>query len=213
MDWQQGIWSLRRGMKWVFSYKELIQDIQAPPAPEERCPPGKALTAWAGEGAILGPGSLRHQSAQVRVWAAEATQLLGQAEATQLLGQTPFWGPDIWAPSPPEERCSPRRALTAWAGEGAILVPDPSNTNLHRWECGLQKRHSFWDRPCFRPSSSARRQVWTPDICAPSLQEESLRQRVFWPLRLRRDLDSKDCWQRLPESQEEQAPTTENYNN
>jgi hypothetical protein len=25
----------------------------------------------------------------------------------------------------------------------------------------------------FRPSSSARRQVWTPDICAPSLQEES----------------------------------------
>jgi hypothetical protein len=33
---------------------------------------------------------------------------------------------------------------------------------------------SFWDRPCFRPSSSARRQDRTPDICAASLKEESL---------------------------------------
>ena len=26
-------------------------------------------------------------------------------EVTQLLGETPFWAPDIRAPSPPEERC------------------------------------------------------------------------------------------------------------
>jgi hypothetical protein len=38
----------------------------------------------------------------------------------------------------------------AWAPEGAILVP------------------------CFRPSFLARRQVWTPDIYATSVQEESL---------------------------------------
>jgi hypothetical protein len=34
--------------------------------------------------------------------------------------------------------------------------------------------NSFWDKPCFRPSSSAGRQVQTPDICAPFLKEESL---------------------------------------
>jgi hypothetical protein len=34
--------------------------------------------------------------------------------------------------------------------------------------------NSFWDRPCFGPSSSARRQVRTTDISAPSLKEESL---------------------------------------
>jgi hypothetical protein len=43
------------------------------------------------------------------------------AEATQLLGQTPFWDPDIQAPSPPEKRCLPLRALTTRAGERAIL--------------------------------------------------------------------------------------------
>ena len=170
------------------------------------------------------------------MWTTEATQLLGQAEATQLLGETLFWAPDIWAPSPPEERCLshpgglcwstwgshpgsqiPRRLVfagksadyrsytdsrtgrsstasgtdTIWGsrypgtflarGEvsslpGRVLpehlgepswFPDPSKTSLHRW-------HSFWDRPCFRPSSSTRRQVWMPDICAPSLQEDSL---------------------------------------
>ena len=32
---------------------------------------------------------------------------MGQAAATQLLRQTPFWAPDIRAPSLPEERCLP----------------------------------------------------------------------------------------------------------
>jgi hypothetical protein len=61
-------------------------------------------------------------------------------------------------------------------------IPDLWDTSLRRWECALQKvhsfwdrqkRHSFWGRPCFGPSSSVRRQIWMPDICAPSLQEES----------------------------------------
>jgi hypothetical protein len=38
-------------------------------------------------------------------------------------------------------------------------------------------------------------------------------QRVLWPLRLRRQLDSQDCWQRQTKSQEEQAPTRDDYNN
>jgi hypothetical protein len=36
----------------------------------------------------------------------------------------------------------------------------------------ITEANSFGERPCFRPSSSARRQVQTPDICAPSGQEE-----------------------------------------
>ena len=28
--------------------------------------------------------------------------------------------------------------------------PDHWETSLYRWECGLQKPHSFWDRPHFR---------------------------------------------------------------
>jgi hypothetical protein len=32
-----------------------------------------------------------------------------------------------------------------------------------------QEPQSFWNRSCFGPSSSARREVLTPDISAPSL--------------------------------------------
>ena len=80
-------------------------------------------SARAGKGAILGPRSLKDQSAQVRVQTTELTQLLGQAEITQLLGQTPFQASDIQAHSPPEERCLPWRALTNRAGERPILCP------------------------------------------------------------------------------------------
>jgi hypothetical protein len=45
------------------------------------------------------------------------------AEVTQLLRQTLFRAPDIQAPSPPEEKCLPRVALTTRAGERAILCP------------------------------------------------------------------------------------------
>jgi hypothetical protein len=38
-------------------------------------------------------------------------------------------------------------------------------------------------------------------------------QRVLWPLRLRRELDSQDCWQTITESQEEQATARDSYNN
>jgi hypothetical protein len=71
----------------------------------------------------LSPGSFRDQSAQVSLWTAEATQLLGQAEATQLLGQAMFWTPDTQVHSSLEERCMPGKSLTARAGEGAILCP------------------------------------------------------------------------------------------
>ena len=79
--------------KWTAEVTQLLvqnpfraPDIWTPFLLEERCPPGRALTAGAGQGAILCLASLRDQSVQVRVLTVEATQLLGQAEVTQLLG-------------------------------------------------------------------------------------------------------------------------------
>jgi hypothetical protein len=66
-----------------------------------------------------------------------------------------------------------------------------------------QKQHSFWDRPHFRLQISG----YLPH------QRRACLLRVLWPQRLRREMDSQDCWQRLTESQEEEAPARENYNN
>ena len=75
-------------------------DIWAP-SPRERCLRGRALTAGAGEGDILCPGSLRDQSAQVSSRIRGLQKVSERvAEATHLLGQTPFWAPDIRAPFP-----------------------------------------------------------------------------------------------------------------
>lgn len=58
---------------------------------------------------------------------------------------------------PTKGEVSPRRALPGQVREPP-WVPDPSETSLLRWECGLQKlhrfwdrqkQHSFWNRPCF----------------------------------------------------------------
>ena len=95
-------------------------DIWAPSLPEKRCPPGRALTAGAGEGAILYPRPSEtslHRSALRLQKVSEQS-----AEATQLLGQTPFQAPDIRVPSL-RKGCPPGSALTAVKGEGAILCP------------------------------------------------------------------------------------------
>ena len=99
----------------------------------------------------------------------------GTGRSNTACGADPISGskiPDTF-PAGEEEFAPPGRALPEYLGKPSWF-PDPSETSLRRWECGLQKWHSFWDRPCFGPSSSVRRQVQTPDICAPSLQEESL---------------------------------------
>jgi hypothetical protein len=54
-------------------------DIRALSLPEERCLPGKALMARAGERAILCPVSLRDKSVQVSMQTAEEMHLLRQA--------------------------------------------------------------------------------------------------------------------------------------
>jgi hypothetical protein len=130
---------------------------------------------------ILCPGSLRDQSAHVRVQTTEGT--------TQLLGQTPFRDPDIWAPSPPEEKGPPGRALTAWAGEGAIWCPwslgDQSvQVSAQTTEATHLLGQSLFPDLYLHPGGRSERQTLVDLVC-----------RVLWPLRLRRELDSQDCWQ------------------
>jgi hypothetical protein len=66
-----------------------------------------------------------------------------------------------------------------------------------------QKLQSFLDRFCFRPLSSASTQAWTPDIVHLPCKRRACMQRVLWTLRLRRELDSQVCWQRITELQED----------
>jgi hypothetical protein len=64
-------------------------DNWAPSLPEERCPPGRALTGRAGDGAILCPGSHGDQSAQGRVWTTKATAS-GTSRSYTASGTGPF---------------------------------------------------------------------------------------------------------------------------
>jgi hypothetical protein len=104
-------------------------DIPTPSPPEERYPPRRALSeqvmepSWVPDPSETSLNRSAHGLQRVSKQTAEGIQLLVQGKVTQLLGQTPFWAPDIWAPSPPKERCLPRRALTTRAGEKAIMCP------------------------------------------------------------------------------------------
>jgi hypothetical protein len=176
----------------------------------------------------------------------------------------------------------PGRALL-WSTWGSHLgFPDPSVTSLHRWQCGLQKLFSFWDKPCFQLQTSGHlycqrrgvcpaqvgllKSIWGTHlgsrflqwvVCAGESEDyrsytasgtgrsdtasgtgpvlglhlqprgrsecqipvhltckrRAFLQRVLWSQKLRRELHSQFCWQRLTESQEEQVPTGDNYNN
>jgi hypothetical protein len=130
------------------------------------------------------------------------------AEATQLLGQTPFWVPDIWALSLPEERWPPGKALTAWAGEGAILYRGSLRDHFVQVIVQTAEATHLLGQALFQAFIfSQEAGLDARPLC------NFPAQRVLWPLRLWRELDSQDCWERLTESQEEQAPAKDNYNN
>jgi hypothetical protein len=79
----------------------------------------------------------------------------------------------------------------------------PSMTSLLRRAHRLQKQHSFLDRvPSglhLQPRGRAEIQTSVHLLC----KRRACLQRVLWPLRLRRELDFQECWQRLTELQEE----------
>jgi hypothetical protein len=84
-----------------------------------------------------------------------------------------FWGSALFGLQTSDRLPTRRRGVCpgqeafASGTDRAILVP-----GLHRKVvCTGErpKQHSFWKRFCFGPSSSAKREVQTPAICAPSL--------------------------------------------
>lgn len=113
-------------------------------------------------------------SVQVRVWTTEAKSFWNRQKPQSFWGR-PCFGVQTHRHLPCQRRgVRPTQgSLSQHLGETSWFL-DPAETTLCRWECGLQKLHIFWDKPCFRPSSSARRQVQTPDICPTFLQDKSL---------------------------------------
>jgi hypothetical protein len=82
------------------------------------------------------------------VWAGESLNYRSYTAS----GADPVSGSGHLGTFPAREEVSTltRKALPEHLGEPS-LVWDISETSLCRWESGLQKLHSFWDRPCFGP--------------------------------------------------------------
>ena len=95
------------------------------------------------------------------------------AEATLVLGKTPFWAPDIRAPSPPEERYLPGRALTARAGEGAILYPSSLGDQSAPVSSQTEEATYLLGQARFQAFIFSQEAGLNARICAPSLQEEN----------------------------------------
>ena len=108
---------------------------------------------------ILYPGSLRDQSTQERMWATEATELLGQGLfGPSSSSRRQSWNPDLWEPSPPS------------------CIQGPSETSLHRRAHRLQKQQNFLDRVPLglHLHPKGRSEFQTSVFCAPSLKGKSL---------------------------------------
>jgi hypothetical protein len=170
--------------EWVPGQPGLHREILSQKTkPEERCLPcleGLFLSTW---GSHLGS-----RIPQRLVWAGESVGYRANSfwdrQKPHSFWDRPRFGFQASGHLPCLRRSvHPARQGFAGAPGKPSLVRDLSETRLCRWECLLQKllsfwdrqkQHSFWDRPYFGPSSSAKRQVQMPDICAPSLIEESL---------------------------------------
>jgi hypothetical protein len=117
--------------------------------------------------------------------------------------QRQSWNPDLWAASPPKESPPP----------GSVMTPGLSEISPHRRVHGQKKQQSFLDRvPSglnLQPRGGSELQTSVHLPC----KRRACLQRLLWPLGLRRELDSQESWQRLTESQEEQAPARDIYKN
>jgi hypothetical protein len=74
-------------------------------------------------------------------WECELQKLTasGKAGATELLRQHPFWAPDTWVPSLPEERCPPSPGGNCQSIYRRCLDAQTPPRLVCTGECGLQK--------------------------------------------------------------------------
>ena len=106
----------------------------------------RGLWLWdSGESAILYPRPLRDQSMQESIWAAEATELLGQGPfGPSSSAKKQSWDPDVWAHSL-QESPSPGRALTTglmWEHHVGSWV---SQRPVHTGEImGHRSNRAYW---------------------------------------------------------------------
>jgi hypothetical protein len=74
------------------------------------------------------------------------------------------------------------------------LIQDLSEIRLYRWECQIQKLHSFWDSTVsgthLLPGGRSECQISVHLPC----KWRACLQGVLWPLKLRRNLVSQVCW-------------------
>ena len=96
----------------------------------------------------------------------------------QLLRQTPFWAPDIGAPSLPEKTCPPCPWGLCWITWGTHLgsriplrlVCRGESVDYRSWQLLWQdKATQLLEKVLFLAYIFGQEKVQTPDICAPSL--------------------------------------------
>jgi hypothetical protein len=108
---------------------------------------------------------------------------------------------DHWGESASREGSDPGTQVRA-----PTCITSLSETSLRRRAHGLQTQQSFLDRVIsglhLQPGGGSELQISVYLPC----QRRACLEKVLWPLGLRRELDSQECWLRLTESQEEQAP-------
>jgi hypothetical protein len=134
----------------------------------------------------------------VRVWT---------TKVTQLLGQTPFRTPDIQA-LPCQRRGFCPRGL-CWSRWGSHLGSRIPQRLVCTGESVVYRSYTASGTGPFlglhlHPGGRSEHQISVHLPC----KRRACLQIVLWPLRLRREIDSQVCWQRLTESQELQPETT-----
>jgi hypothetical protein len=120
----------------------------------------REVSASRSTGATLVPGLCSRQSAGEGPAASETDESHRASEAA------PFSDPDNQPPSGSEHRCPPRprgfclRFRRSHLGSGTpwkVVYTGESVDYCNNGFCDRPKQHSFWERSCFGPSSSARR--------------------------------------------------------
>jgi hypothetical protein len=144
--------------------------------------------AWASAANILVPGLRWEFSAQVRVWTTEANSFWNRWEPQS------FWGSSIFGPQIsghlPGQRIDvhPARVGFAWTSAADIVVPGLLWVYSAQVRVWTTEANSFWDKSCFGPSSSARREAeYQISVHLPCKKGTCL-QRVLWPLKLRGEI-------------------------
>jgi hypothetical protein len=170
------------------------------------------LSSWGKEhtAGVLGPSEIS-QSRSAH-WLRRVSKQT--AEAIQLLGQNPFQAPDIQVPCPPRVEVSAQKDSKHQSRWESHLVSCVPRRPVCAGECAdCRGNTSSGTGPVsslhLQPGGRSERQI---SVYLPCKRRACL-QRVLWPLRLRRELDSQVCWLMLTETQEKQAPTRDNYNN